>query len=137
MPFQRDDALVTALRMRPENAAVLDAVEATSAHGDLGDLLIRLARSTGGMRVIPMASTEFPALVATPADQDLVVAAASGMRRLLIRTEHEPPGARLGRDRNPDLGGDWWRVDPFDPAVSREDAAQELQQWFLAASGCT
>ena len=134
MPFDRDDALIAALRARPENAGVLAAVESGSAHGDLGDVLFRVARSTAGMRVIPLQAGAFPALVATPADEDVVVVAASGMRSLLIRVAEVPEEARLSHERAPDLGSDSWRVNPFDPDVSTPRTAEELQRWFAAAS---
>jgi hypothetical protein len=134
MAFERDHAVIAALRARPENAGVLDAVDSTSAHGDLGEVLFRYARSTGAMRVIPMAAADFPALVATRADDDVVVAAATGMHSLLVRTKELPEPARLSHERAPDLGEDWWHVHPFDAQVSSADIAEELQRWFIAAS---
>ncbi len=134
MAFRRDEPTIAALRARPENTAVLDAIELTSAHGDLGEVLTRYARSTGRMRVIPMADADFPALAATSVVNDVVVVAATGMRALLIRTAAAPPGARLGHEQATDLGADWWRVNPFDADVSIPDTADELQRWFTAAS---
>ncbi len=134
MVFRRDDATIAALRARPENTALLDAVEMTSAHGDLGEVVTRYARSTGSMRVIPTADADFAALVATRSGHDVVVVAATGMSSLLIRTEDVPPGARLGHEQAPELGAGWWRVNPFDADVSIPDTADELQRWFTAAS---
>jgi hypothetical protein len=132
--FEWDEALLAALRSRPENAGVLDAVGTTSAHGDLGEVLFRYGRSTGGMRVIPVAAADFPALVATPADDDVVVAAATGMQSLLLRTREVPARARLAHERALEVGADWWRVHPFDPEVDKAETADELQRWFTAAS---
>jgi hypothetical protein len=134
VPFTRDDDLVAQLRQRPDNAAVLDLVERSSAHGDLGRLLFDFAKTTGAMRVVPLASHDFPALVGTPPDSDIVVVAASGMLRLLFRAgEDEPAGARLERERATDLGPEWWRVNPFDREVSRAATALELPRWFTTA----
>jgi len=134
MGFQRDDEAIASLRLRPENKPVLDAVESASAHGDLGEIMFRLARSTGGMRVLPMSSTEFPALVATRADSDAVVVAASGMQMLLIRVAQVPVGAELHHEEARELGPDWWWVNPFDSSVPIAATKVELQRWFTAAS---
>jgi len=134
MVFERDEAAFARLRARPENGAVLDAVESSSAHGDLGDVVFRLAESTGAPRVLPVAAADFPALVATLRDGDVVVLAASGMRWLLVRVgDAVPQGARLDHEEAPELGPGWWRVNPFDPAVSRDDTATELQRWVSLA----
>lgn len=134
MVFERDEAAFARLRARPENEAVLDAVESSSAHGDLGEVVFHYAASTGGMRVLPVAAADFPALVATPSDRDVVVMAASGMRWLLVRVgDAVPDGARLAHEEAPELGPGWWRVNPFDPAVSRDDTATELQRWVSLA----
>ena len=50
MAFQRDDALIARLRQLPGNKRVLDTVERSSAHGDLGEVLFHYAASTGSMR---------------------------------------------------------------------------------------
>jgi hypothetical protein len=134
MALHRDDALIAQLREDERNAAVLDAVELTSAHGDLGEVVFRYGRTTGGMRVIPMASADFPALVATPADRDLIVVAASGMQHLLLRVREVPEGVRLEHEAATELGVGWWRVNPFDAEVSIPDTACELQRWFSAAA---
>jgi hypothetical protein len=135
MPFQRDDALVERLRAVPGNEPVLDAVESTSAHGDLGDVLFRYARSTGEMRVVPLASHDFPGLVATPRGDDRIVAAATGMQWLLLRAGTEPPeGAQLTHEPDARLSSEWWRVHVFDFGVSRAVAEVEIQRWFDAAS---
>jgi hypothetical protein len=133
--FQRDEALIAELRRRPSNQGVLDTVEGSSAHGDLGEVLFHYAASTGGMRVVPLRTEAFPALVATAPDDDQIVAAASGMRWLLIRAGDEAPTAvRLAHDAAPDVGPEWWRVYVFDPEVSRRDIDTELQRWFDAAA---
>jgi hypothetical protein len=134
MALQRDDPVIEQLREDEHNAAVLDAVETASAHGDLGEVVFRYARTTGGMRVIPMATADFPALVATPADRHLIVVAAAGMRELLLRVNEVPDGARLEHELATELGTGWWRVHPFDPDVSSPDSAAELQRWFSAAA---
>jgi hypothetical protein len=134
MALQRDDPVIEQLREDEHNAAVLDAVETASAHGDLGEVVFRYARTTGEMRVIPMANADFPALVATPADRDLVVVAAAGMRELLVRVDEVPDGARLEHEAAAELGAGWWRVCPFDAEVSIPDTAAELQRWFSAAA---
>jgi hypothetical protein len=134
--FQRDEALVARLRQFPGNDAVLDLVENTSAHGDLGEVLFRYAASTGPMRVVPLRTEVFPALAATAADSDRIVAAATGMRWLLLRTgDAVPDGARLTHEVAPDAGPGWWRVYVFDREVSRADTEVELQRWFTLARG--
>ena len=134
MAFRCDDELIEQLRLRADNRAVLDLVESSSAHGDLGEVLFDYAKATGALRVVPLASTDFPALVATPRDDDVIVAAATGMQSLLLRVGDEPPdGARLGHEPVPEAGPGWWRVNPFDAEVSRANTAIELQRWFGAA----
>ena len=130
----RDDALVARLRLRADNMAILDKVESTSAHGDLGEVVYRFAPTTGQMHVIPLSSAPFPALVATPHGSDVIVVAASGMSRLLIRVNDVPEGACLAHHSAPQVGPDWWHVNPFDRDVSIPDTAAELQRWFSAAT---
>jgi hypothetical protein len=134
VPFRRDDALLAGLRAQEGNAAVIDALEATSAHSDLGDVLFRFARSTGQLRVVPLSSSTFPALVCTRAGDDRIVAAASGMQWLLVRVDELPDDVRLHHEPAPELGHGWWRVHPFDPEVSADDAVDELQRWLSAAT---
>ncbi len=132
--FQRDESLIARFRQRPGNQGVLDAVDPSSAHSDLGEVLFHHAASTGGLRVVPLRTEDCPALVAVRTDDDQIVAAASGMRWLLIRAGVElPSGARLAHDAAPDVGPEWWRVYPFDAEVSRPDTDADLQRWFDAA----
>jgi len=133
MAFVRDEALIAQLRRLPVNVAVLDAVESTSAHGDLGEVVFRYAKRCGDMRVVPLRSEVYPAIVATPVDGDVVVVAASGMHALLMRTGDAPERPRLPHELVPELGEGWWRVRPWIAEVSAEDAAVELTRWFSAA----
>jgi hypothetical protein len=135
MGFDRDPARVPELRAHADNRAVLDATEGRSAHDDLGEVLLRFAASSGSLSVLAVGPGAYPALVATRPGDDVVVAAARGMRDLLVRAGPDGvPTARLAHEPVPELGTGWWRVDPFDPDVSIPDTEAELQRWFTAAT---
>lgn len=112
---------------------MLDKVERASAHGDLGEVLFRQARRFG-MRVVALSSQHYPALVATASGSDLIVAAAFDQHALLLRVgSGPPPNTSVRHDPVPDLGPEWWRVNPFDASVSVTDLEAELTRWFAAA----